>query len=50
MALAFLGRVIFGILRQVAMRTCFLDRIDDQGTLGAQDLEFRRELFVARLL
>src|SRR3546814_9420909 len=44
LALTFLGGVIFGIFRKIAMRARFLDRIDDQGSLGLE----RRELGIHR--
>ena len=40
LALAFLGRVIFGIFRQIAVGTRGFDRVDDDGTLQFQRLEF----------
>ncbi len=43
-ALGFLGGVVLGVLRQVAMRTGFRDGLDDAGTLlGLQALQFRLE-------
>jgi hypothetical protein len=36
LALAFLGRVIFRILRKVAMRARFLDGVDHLGPFGFQ--------------
>jgi hypothetical protein len=38
--------VIFGIFRKVAMRTRFLDRIDDKGALGFQSRELRAQLLI----
>ena len=47
LSLPFLGGVIFGIFRKVAMRARFLDRIDDEGALGLQSRELRAQLLIA---
>ena len=47
LALPLLGRMIFGIFGQVAMRARLLDRLDDPGPLFAQGLELTDQLFVA---
>ncbi len=45
LALAFLGGVVFGVLRQIAVRARFLDRFDDLGTLARAALSARRSAF-----
>src|SRR3546814_742035 len=47
LALTFLRGVIFGIFRKVAMRARFLDRIDDQGSLGLERRELGSHLLIA---
>src|SRR3546814_12475091 len=44
LALAFLGGVIFGVFRKIAMRARFLDRIDDLRTFFLEALEVSGEL------
>ena len=49
-ALLFLGRVVFGVFRQIALRARFRDRIDDRRTLNRfQALQFVAQQFCAAL-
>ena len=41
--------MIFGIFGKIAVRACFLDGVDDPGTLLAQQLELGGQLFIAFL-
>jgi hypothetical protein len=47
LALALLGGVIFGILAQIAVGACFLDRIDDLGPLELEPLQLLGQMTVA---